>query len=215
MRGCRQRLSGLGLAFALVLGACASSDDDGEALQPQSEAGWKPIKAKAGCDAPNVWRVVKHFHLARDVDYIADRIGTMVVSESGEPCASASDPEQCKTDLETVPGDPNMFGQLGHHLVTIEGDSVRIWVPPSVHALLGDIDTPAEAIWLAMGSGYNVNCDAAVFDTGHDGFGIAADRPDESCANGRAALDLQVNAQGVVVEGEPILDAGSACVQPR
>lgn len=217
MRGRRQRLSGLGLAFAL--GACAASGDDDhagrEVLRPQPEVGWKPIKPKASCDPPNVWRVAKHFHLARDVDYIADVIGTNVISESGEPCASASDPAQCKMALETLPDDREMFAALGHHLVSIEGDSVRIWLPPSVLPLLGDVDTPAEAIWFAMTAGYNVDCDAAVFDTGHGGFGIAADRPDMSCASGRAGLDVQVNAKGEVAEGDPIRVEGSVCAESR
>lgn len=216
MRGRRQRLSALGLAFALVLGACASSgdDDDGEVLQPTPERGWTRIKAKAGCDSPNVWRVAKHFDLARDVDYLADRIGTQVISESGEPCASASDPAECKLDLQTLP-DPQTFDVLGHHLVTIEGDSVRLWSLSSVLALLGQIDTPAEAIWLAVASGYDVECGAAVFDTGHDGFGIEAVRPDMSCADGLTSLTVQVSANGEVAEGDAVLVAGSACHQSR
>jgi hypothetical protein len=213
----RQRLPGVGLAFALVLGACASGgdddDDDGEVLQPTPVPGWTRIKAKASCDRPNIWRLAPHFHLARDVDYVADRIGTEVISESGKACASASDQEDCKAQLATLPGEEETL--LGHHLVTIEGSSVRLWNPQSALVVFGDIDTPAEAIWLVVTGGHNVDCGAAIYDTGHDGFGIAASFADMTCTGGRANVNVQVNARGVVAEGDPIADAGTPCAVPR
>jgi hypothetical protein len=149
------------------------------------------LKVNARCDAPNVWRLASHFRLTRDVDYIADRIGNEIISESGKACVRASDRAQCEAALALAQDDPSMFKAIGHHLVTIEGDSVRLWFPPAL-SLLGEIDTTAEAIWLAFGQGFDVPCDSAVYDTGHDTFGITGDLMGASCAYGMTfGLELQ------------------------
>jgi hypothetical protein len=185
----------------LWLGACAASGDDDDSVEPgKVDSSWKVVKKKPSCDTQSLWRLASYFNLARDVDYVADRINTEVISESGEACASASDREQCKTELATVPGDASMFAQLGHHLVTIEGDSVRIWIPQSVMSLFGDIDTPGEAIWILVAGGYIVGCDAEIDDAGEDGFAIAVDQPDTSCPQGRGFRIVTVTVKGSVYD---------------
>jgi hypothetical protein len=204
----------LGLVLAIACGACSGGDDHDSGIDKDD---WKLVKKKPSCDADNVWRVASYFHLARDVDYVADRINTEVISESGEACASASDREQCKTELATVPGDASMFAQLGHHLVTIEGDSVRIWIPQSALALLGEIDTPGEALWMLLaGQSYSVHCDAAIYETGEDGFAVAVDQIDGLCPKNLGFRTVTVSAQGNLIDGmvadQPAPKTG--CLEP-
>ena len=120
------------------------------------------------CEGKGDWKLAQGFLLARKVDYVADRAMRVletgfpdpkpsILSEAGMPCASASDKPACRAALELTPAD------LGRHLITTAGDTVRLWSPAVSGNLLGLIDTKSEAIWWAISrGGYLMPCTAKV-----------------------------------------------------
>ncbi|HKP58090.1 MAG TPA: hypothetical protein VJV78_15265 [Polyangiales bacterium] len=121
------------------------------------------------CEGKGDWRLAPGFLLARKVDYVADRLTKIVeetglpapkatiLSEAGVPCASASEKAACRAALDLMTTD------LGRHLITTAGDSVRLWNPGVAGNLLGLIDTKSEAVWWAISrGGYLLPCTAKV-----------------------------------------------------
>lgn len=119
--------------------------------------------------ADGIWKLAQGFRLARRVDYVADRSTTFpmvepgpppfntTISSAGTPCETATNRENCLSSLEL----PVPFGR---HLVTTEGDNVRVWAGVSaVLTVLGLVDTPAEAIYFVVTNNiYTVPCTATV-----------------------------------------------------
>ena len=135
------------LASSLTLAACTDSGM-GAGGEKDSPTG-KPravlkTMIEATCEQPNLWQLAPAFQLTRKVDYIADRIDSTdkgLMSDYGMPCRVRDDPETCEAELAAPTA-------LGRHLATTEGDEVRLWTFPAVLNLLGEIDTPEEAIWI-------------------------------------------------------------------
>jgi hypothetical protein len=110
------------------------------------------------------------------VDYIADRDmrfpmvdageptpsqpEIVVLSSAGVPCANARDHVACEKALALRPN-------FGRHLVTTSGDNVHLWLAPAL-SLLGQIDTPSEAIWLMQNLHGPLTCTASVSRDGDD-----------------------------------------------
>ena len=93
-----------------------------------------------------------------------------VLSSVGTPCNDADDRAECESALAL----PTPFGR---HLVTTEGGAVKLWSAFQARALLGVLDTEAEAIWwLEATTPYAAPCDAKVTkeDFGYliDGIGF-------------------------------------------
>lgn len=163
--------------------------------------------------ADDTWKLAQGFRVARRVDYIADRTIMfaapdsvqppvfITLSSAGTPCATATDRAHCMSSLDqNVPA--------GRHLVTTEGDNVRIWQGDPVRSLLGLVDTAAEAIWYATTTSvYAVPCTATV-EAVDTGFVIHGARPGVGCSLADAGmwdLDLLVtSADGFVRETQSV-----------
>ncbi len=84
----------------------------------------------------------------------------------GQPCAGASDVEACRAELARawpVPGgDWTECGQGGcvtYGVVSVLGDRVQLHdALPEIVSLLGEIDTPVEAVFWADANGYQPRC---------------------------------------------------------
>lgn len=192
------------ISLVLMIGACGQGDPD-PLPEDQVDAGWSRLKVKAKCEPPNVWHLASHFKLARKVDYVADCDDSgAVISEKGEGCSGASDRAQCEADVAT-PG-------FGRHLVTREGNSVRLWTNAAA-TLLGKIDTPEEAIWLVLQQDINVDCDTRVYDSHNGGYSVDGDRVVPDCHE-RDFFEVHVSKDGLVSNGmelKKIVDAGANC----
>jgi hypothetical protein len=153
--------------------------------------------------ADDVWQLAQGFRVTRHVDYVADRelivdgaqsLHMLTHSSAGVPCASATNRANCMSALEQL-------AQVGRHLVTTEGDNVRIWNGPAARTLLGLVDTPAEAVWFALATPiYVVPCTAKIEPTS-DGFAIRGAKPGPNCfaASSTAPLDLLVTSSDAFV----------------
>jgi hypothetical protein len=166
-------------------GMAADDDAGADELPPADGGPWKPVDPT--CE-DGEWLLAQGFLPAKQVDYIADRdmrfvdpgAGMMagfggaggaagapqpapipsspvpvVISEAGMACANARDRAKCEAALK-------LSTPFGRHLVSTSGDAVRVWPFPGALQLLGAIDTPAEAVWVALLARGNVVCSATV-----------------------------------------------------
>lgn len=131
-----------------------------------------------------VWNLAPGFLLAEAVEYVADReirfTETMdvngvtvsgpvnyVISSAGTPCGGASDKDKCMKALEVV-----SLMMTSRHLVTTRGDEVRLWPDFSALSVLGQIDTPAEAIWWLQIRRGGVPCGAKAEKADEGGYTV-------------------------------------------
>jgi hypothetical protein len=140
------------------------------------------------------WEFAPGFLLARSVDYVADILDSaesrvddatgvldfnntrVVYSASGVPCATAHDRASCLASLAILTG-------FGRQLVTTSGDEVHFWTFPSEFDLLGEIDTPAEALWvLAAGNNYYLPCGTTTVTAVVNGWAVKLPPQPRACA---------------------------------
>jgi hypothetical protein len=155
------------------------------------------------------WRLAPGFLVARRIEYIADRetaflptgmpMDPVVHSEFGTPCESAKDRETCLRAIR-IPGG------FGRHLITTVGDKVQLWGGDTARQVLGLIDTPAEAMWLAAAIGaYVLPCSVKVEEQEASFYltgvlsGTCGPTPNQS----HVPLRLLVNSDGSVVDFGP------------
>ncbi len=110
-------------------------------------------------------RAVDFVQLRGVLEYGAPDVGPQQkVSSTGTACASASDPAACASALEALTVRSG-FGRscsdicMSYYLATTQGDEVQ--AHDSLAALktfLGPIDTPQEAVLLALANEYRVSC---------------------------------------------------------
>jgi hypothetical protein len=146
-----------GAATAGHAGAAQPPLRDAGAMQDEDAGPYIPPKPRC---SDGVWQLAQGFLPAMPVDYIADRsfdaVGmVMVLSELGKACSGATNQAGCQASL-------SLPVQVGRHLVSTQGDSVRVWAFNAVPQLLGVVDTPAEALWYLLARGYTVPCGAKV-----------------------------------------------------
>jgi hypothetical protein len=90
--------------------------------------------------------------------------GQSVVSASGTPCATASDPVACQSALDLLTSSEGFRnvcqqGCTAYYLATTRGDEVAAHTSlEALKSFLGPIDTAQEAVLLAFGKGLNVSC---------------------------------------------------------
>jgi hypothetical protein len=194
---------------SLALTGCAG--DDAASAEGGDGGARPPMTATLRCDGTD-WELASGFALERDVDYVADRNADGdVLSEVGEPCASADDRAQCLSAYEL-----GMSNLVGRHLLTTESDIVRLWQNPAVLMLFGEIDTPHEALWLVSTSDYATPCaETHVLPTAR-GFEVRkAHRGDETCPTGdRATATVLVTADGTLDELSFVELPDQGCVVP-
>jgi hypothetical protein len=165
-------------------GGIAAKDDDASVPDPMDAGTWVPPDPTC---SDGDWRLAPGLLPAMHVDYIADRDlrfptadageptptqpELVVLSSAGKPCANARDHAACEKALALRP-------QFGRHLVTTSGDAVHLWLAPAL-PLLGQIDTPSEALWLLQNLHGPLTCNARVSRDGDD-F-IVSGLPNWSC----------------------------------
>jgi hypothetical protein len=182
------------LWFSALLGLYALGCSSGFESDPHDEV----AAAEITCDDSQP-QLAPHLHLLRRVDFVADRYLDRVLSSAGEPCSGAVDREPCRAAVQ-VPYEG------GRHLLTTEGDSVRVWEGTAALELLGKVDTGAEALWLAAATGRLVTCDSAAEATAL-GFVLTGVRSSGLCPNVEPQpVDLEVRSSGLIIEDPPLED---------
>jgi rubrerythrin len=126
--------------------------------------------------------------LVREFDYVADRVGVTVVSSMGQECGHATAPDACRAAVAAARSDVR-------NLLTIEGDSVRIWQGEAALQLFGELDTPEEAVYRLLVAGYQVPCSAAAHAEAN-GFRIEGVLLPGNCATKTQRLKIVVTRDG-------------------
>jgi hypothetical protein len=157
----------------------SASGLDAAMAAPAQDAGPLKLPAEPTCDDYE-WRLAAGFLPALHVDYIADRDqgidAPRVFSSVGVACATAKDRPACEASLALQP-------DLLRHLVTTQGDDVRMYTTRAATELLGAIDTPAEALWMLLGQGYAATCEVT-FQNRQDGILVQGTSPSPFCQIG-------------------------------
>ncbi|HKU39876.1 MAG TPA: hypothetical protein VJR89_17070, partial [Polyangiales bacterium] len=165
-----------------------------------------------------VWRLAPGFRVAMPLDYIADRetpsdlMGlptgdTILLSEAGVACATASDRKRC---LDVI----HVSGGIRRHLLTTGGDSVRLWNLELAPRVLGMIDTPAEAIWwLLANNAYLVPCEAEVVasELGYVVKGALSVVCGTTPSPAHRPIEVRVEPSGIIAELGPSDPLGPIC----
>ncbi|MCB9764564.1 MAG: ferritin-like domain-containing protein [Alphaproteobacteria bacterium] len=131
--------------------------------------------------------------------------GAVVVSTIGTPCASASDADACAAALSASwAGDGylvtryNPMGCINHYLVWTAGDEVgTVRTREALLALLGPVDTLADADLLIWADGYEPLC---VGDVTEGGVEVQAKRRISDCPMQTNTYVLTVSPTGQVSE---------------
>jgi hypothetical protein len=154
------------LASVLATQGCAAESEteaaqsDAGAMQMRQPGTNQPDAGPSQKDQPwcvdgSVANLASGFTLAREVDYVADRDPLEVLSQRGTACGTARDAAACRARIAAA-------SALQRNLLTTEGDDVRIWLVDAAPELLGAIDTPEEALWIAAASDYVIDCNSKV-----------------------------------------------------
>jgi hypothetical protein len=110
-------------------------------------------------------------HLAVAVDYVAvrrtDPSQTTIAGEGGKACASAQNQSSCSEMLNAagrslLPAGAtcSLYCPFEHYAVTTQGDLVKVWhTDAEIRTLLGEIDSPSEALALLFTQRIRVGCD--------------------------------------------------------
>jgi hypothetical protein len=179
----------------LLLGACSGGAQD----QSLADAAIRDAgSAREGERIPcrdGVPDLVPSFTLNQEFDYVADRLGSEVLSSVGKLCANADDQAHCLGAAQR--------GSVGsfRHLLTTRGNSVQQWDTGSAHGILMPLDSVAEVAWLAGSLDYFVGCDVEVVRDA-DLYVLRGAEARYGCANAQAYVTLVVNSVGGVFEVE-------------
>jgi len=220
-------------ALASLTPGCGDGDDDG----PVDMEGMKPPI----CHSVNVQRFIEiapalevdSLQLVRIEDPSAPVVE--VVDVYGTWCATAVDGEACisavnaaiapTSETATLPLEGFRLGDCvdfcpDWYLVTTRQDEVTVIRDKAgILALLGDIDTPAEAFLVAALQQYTVGCDADRYGVRavDGGYEVAATRLTSVCEpieTTQYLLSVKADASLGVLD-ESVIDSNSGCVGRR
>lgn len=177
--------------------------EDSDFLPMHCDPGWNPMPFVTPAETWDHWAL-------RGVG--DNQQMSWVVSESGKPCAGASDVDACESALEAQPEfltrtRCGMAGCTSYWVAASRGDEVRLF--GSRHDLvrfLGEIDSPEDALLLVYYDGYEPGhaiasdvCQSAAVREVEDGFEVYAHRNTSDCAPIRTTRYLlHVGRDGVV-----------------
>ena len=187
-----------------------------------------------------------HMSLAVEYDFVALRVSDGIVDfdapgsgrdldSRGTACINARDPGSCRSELAAAwPSSQSGWeecGQAGcssYGVVTIRGDEVRMHESlPALGALLGEIESPQEALLWADANGYTLRCQAeSIFGlppmqlSEHlGGYRLDTHEMVESCPVKYQNVVVDISGDGrlneVVRVDHPGLANGSVCVGRR
>jgi hypothetical protein len=168
-----------------------------------------PLVLTPPCSATG-WNFASGFLLDQSVDYVADLADSggarIVYSESGSACASARDPSTCEASLAVI-------ASFGRQLVTTSGDEVHFWPGSSALDLLGEIDTPSEALWVLVVEGYYLPCSSTVTAI-DDGWAIELPSQQFECTLPSAMMSAPTTTVHMDRAGQVMLpDTGRCSLQ--
>lgn len=201
------------LASPLVLAGCGSVDLTGYSAP--------------ACE--NVNLAVSGLSPAAQLDHVQLRVmisppgagPDTVLSSSGTPCSTASNPETCRAQLEALTatsGFRSFCAEVctAYYLATTRGDEVSALTSlEALKSFLGTIDTAQEAALLAFAEGYSVSCSqlerGAVKANADGTFNVVATQGFACGANTKVTqFVLEVSPTGQVHEKESdVIERGS------
>lgn len=191
------------VASALASAACAGSSTDVDE-QPVGDAGVEPPDSgptdsqvevptelaawieeaeliRPQCDGRN-WRATEGLDPAfTGYDYLAVsacELFACFTAESGTPCVTDDDSTECQEQVANALYDtPKVITTLGTEVVTYEGKE-------GLMDFLGDVNTPQEALLVALFDWYSVRCDdpnLGAVRLAADGYDVVVTRITEDC----------------------------------
>ncbi len=187
--------SGAALAWvALSLAACAGDT-----------ASEQPVAAPPCTNGR--YALLDGFSAERRFDYLGDYADGVLIASTGTPCSGAPHPDRCAAAFALA----EQSVESHRALITTESDVVRGWNEQSLVGLFGDIDTVAEALYLAASFGYSFGCDArpARVDAGFRFWTLGVMN---MCFSAPASR-IEVDATGAITEvatGYPVSSGGCA-----
>ncbi|MFP2957806.1 ferritin-like domain-containing protein [Myxococcus sp. 1LA] len=203
------------LVSPLVLTGCDSEVDLTGYVEPACENGKLAVTGLSPVTTPEFMALRAFAPLDESPE------SRWLVSSTGTPCATATQPSVCLSELESLaptPGFRNACGILctDYFLATTRGDTVSaIASLDALKAFLGPIDTTQEAALTAFAAGYDLQCGVlnrgAVKDLGGGEFGVVGTKG-MACGKGTELTQhvLRVTSTGEVVEEErKVLERGS------
>lgn len=194
------------------------------------------------CDAQGNWLAVHGLNPAAPVDYVALRLVTSFgslpdastyseIDSSGTACATASVQVTCQDAAKHAGSGLTLAESCGgppyacqHYLVTTKGDVVGTYTPGQGYlAFLGPIDTPAEALLVAVQEtfgGYYAQCSNPELGSVRavaDGYEVVVTQMVKDCAPIQTdRVLLHVAKDGTVTElRRNIASVSMACVGRR
>jgi hypothetical protein len=146
-------------------------------------------------------------------------------SAFGTPCATASNAEACKAAFASLNASDSeaLFGQCGGcrpggvYLVFTKGDEVgKVTNQRELRALVGAVETEAEAWIIALTNDYSMDCSKPWIKTDARGFLVRATKTIGDCPVQTKDVLLLVKADGTIeIDQEVVNPAGGGCVGRR
>lgn len=213
-------------------GATTSQAGSGNVIGPPDAGTVVPAGAVLACP-PEGTSLFELMNLAATPDYISRRIArssdamhvtpTAEADTFGRACSNASDAAQCLADLDaawpTVESEWVECVQLCSYsaLITNTGDEVQVLQTlAGIQGLLGDIDTPSEALLWAVANGYSPLCDSSTVAHNDPGYLLSTQEMISDCPVQYGDVILQVHPDGEIEELSRVkLPETGACVGRR
>ncbi|WNG15727.1 ferritin-like domain-containing protein [Cystobacter fuscus] len=196
------------LASPLVLAGCGIVDVEGYTA-PACENGRLAVTGLNPAVPPDFVQLRDAYYYSYPIEEPTQ--GPGVLSSSGTPCATASQPAACQSALDALTTQTGFRRNCldlcsSYFLATTRGDNVTaIDSMDGLRGFLGTIDTDQEAALLAFAHGYNLRCDnlkqGAVRADANGGFHVIATKG-HTCGEGNNLTRhiLSVSASGDVQE---------------
>ena len=158
---------------------------------------------------------VDSLHLRSTENYGESGV-TSDVWSSGTACATATDSQACLAELDLTWPESSGWGYCGQGctdsgLVTTSGDDVALYDSAAeVNALFGSIDTPADALFLAVTQEYQPDCYSVVF-TPESKWRMTATILISDCEWTEEVRDIEISMTGetTVLEVLEVISDGS------
>ncbi len=154
-----------------------------------------------------------------EADYVALRGQSLnevpepisLVAEFGKPCTKAADAAACEAALGALAISPALLTEPGfdigysYDVVFTTGNTVgKVATRAELLTVLGEIDSPEDAVLLAFANGHRFGCDEPNARIEKDGTFVLLSRRGSGCGEGDDVVEYEVlvTPEGEVTEGE-------------